>query len=301
MLREIQVDTDYMFTETIYSYSVAVIPVSASVVIYNNSGTSVSSGSCTIDGTTGLISYLFSSTDNDTVGDNYKLALTYQIGSTEYIKSYLFDVAKNALVNDVVDSDLYTYLPALRKEIYEHSGTTDSTGTTTTLIDSALKAESREWVGGYVELVVGSTLLYTREARIVSYANSTGTITFSPAMPSAVGANVMYSMRSSYQRYIDEAFDYVIKAVRKRVPIAGKYIDSEAIRRLVIYKTLEIYCGSAIEIEGDKWNLQYDRFRSAYDSEYSSFNNAYDTDGDGNISDSENLERPSFLSIGLVR
>jgi hypothetical protein len=60
-------------------------------------------------------------------------------------------------------------------------------------------------------------------------------------------------------------------------------------------------CLNKITQDGDKWTIRYNAFKAAYDEEFAAFSEAYDTDGDGNISDTENDERPMFANVELKR
>lgn len=74
---------------------------------------------------------------------------------------------------------------------YTVDGTTDDTGTTTTLIDTTNLTQADDyWNGGIVVITSGNNI---GEARIVSdFANGTSTVTVSVAFPNAVASGVTY-------------------------------------------------------------------------------------------------------------
>lgn len=295
---EIQVDKDYTFSWPFYDRAGQIVPTSATVNIYDKAGSTVVSASGSIS-TAGTITYTFAEADNDTEGINFKVVLDYVYAGETIRVVNLFDVVKYPLQNLVTEDDLFTYVPELRDKVFELNSFTTSAGTTTTLIDTRLTTENRQYKGGRVEIYIDSTL---HEAKVSNYASATGTITFTPAYTSVIASGTKYCLRDSYQDTIDVAYNnFVHRDVRNRVGISAGYIDSNVINNLVVFKALELLSMGAIETEGDKWALRYNAFKTKYDEELAAMAEPFDSDGDGNITDEEDSERPNFWNVDVTR
>jgi hypothetical protein len=53
--------------------------------------------------------------------------------------------------------------------------------------------------------------------------------------------------------------------------------------------------------DGDRWDRLSQRYEQMYSDEFTSNYEPYDTDGDGNVSDDENVERPTFINVEFER
>lgn len=94
---------------------------------------------------------------------------------------------------------------ALSKEIDDNwSGTTTSTGTSTTLIDSALTSKANDWVSDGTGDRVVTTVRITsgnndgEEREVTSLDNSTGTVTVDRAFSNAVASSVTYEINRQF-------------------------------------------------------------------------------------------------------
>ena len=265
MDKEIQVNKDHIFTYKFYNNFIQIVPTSATVTVYDNGGTSLQTGSGSID-SDGTITYTFLATNNDTIDKNYKVVLSYVYNSITIDVVKLFDVVYYPLENLTIDSDLYLYLPDLRTMAYEREGETDNTGTLSTLQDDMLKSDDRDYTGGKVEIFVSNTKVH--DADITSYSKTTGVVNFSPSYSTTIATNLKYIIRTSYSTLITEAFEeYVIKDLRQRIGIASGYIDSFKIKRLVCFKALALYCFSSAEDKDSKWYMRYEKFAEMYSDE----------------------------------
>lgn len=301
MHKEIQVDKAKTFTWRFYSNGIQLIPSAAKITISNKNGTViVDAASGTIDAE-GTITYAFSAVLNNTDDINFKAEVKYTVSSVDYYYWELFDVVYTPLTNNVRDEDLFKYVGELRGKIFEDLISTTSTGTTTTAVSTDLKSDKRDWTGGFCEIYISQAI--THEALITGYAKSTGTITFTPAYTSAIASGLKVRLRTSYQEFIDEAFnEHVIQDVRGKVEVAAKYIDVNVVRKMTIFKALEIICLGRIEIENDKWALRVAKFEEMYSKQYAKLSNEpADNDLDGDISDTENKEKPNYWARDITR
>lgn len=302
--REIAVDKAYTFEWKFYEFGIQIIPSSATVSVWTNSGgATVTDASCNI-GSDGTVRYIFPAATNAAEDANNKIAVTYTYTSGMYypptatITHYeLFDVVKTPINNVVSDIDLYDYMPELRDKVYERYGETTAAGSTSTFIDAELQSDTRNWKGGYFELYISNTTVF--RASITDFAKATGTVTFSPAYTFLIPREVRYIMRTSYHTVIDRAFEVVRRDLRNKVKNSSRFVDGNVTKNLVVFKTLEILAGARIEQEADRWAIQYTRFGAEYNKELAALQEPADLDDDGNISEFEDESRPSFNSTSV--
>jgi hypothetical protein len=308
--REYQAGKAINFSWDFYSQGIQEVPSTGTVTVYNNAGTQVATSSVSID-TTGRMTYTLSA-GYVTEARNYRVNLEYTVSGTVKNSAYLFDVVKYPLRCEVSDNDLFIYLNELRDKVKEKTFSTSAIGTVNTIVSSSLTADNRDYKGGYIDIFITATDVQTivHQARITAYSQTTGTATFTPSYSAAIAADATFSIRPSFQQYIDNAFNmHIIKDLRNKVKnqgadltgVAGGYIDSTVVNTLVIYKTLELYCFSQIESNGDKWDVRYQAFKGNYSDELEKLNEPFDRDNDGNISDTEDANRPSFSNLRMVR
>jgi len=295
---EIKKDKDFIFTLSLVEYNIKTVPDTCTVSICNNSGTAVSSGSATVS-TDGTISYTFPEADNDTQDSNFSINWNAVTGSTINYYNNLFDVVLMPVNNLVNDADLFLHCNELR-DMSNRIYTTTSEGSTTTLISNRFDTDSVEWKGGSICIYIDDST--THDAKVTAYDDVSNTITFSPAYTSAIATNARFKIRSSYQRWIDEAFNnFVYRDIRNKLPYASGYLDDNALRNLTIYRTLVIIAGGEYNEEGDKWWLRLQSYTNGYNNELESLREPYDSNDDGSISDVEDDERPGFNTSTMVR
>ena len=293
--QDIEVSKDYTFENKKYGVDGQLIPSSGTYEIFDNSGSSKQSGSLAID-SLGTMTATFLTANNGTKLPNFKYSFSYVIGSDTISDNLLFDVVETPLINNITDKDLFNYVPVLRNAIFSQSGTCSAAGTVSTLIDTSLNVDARDWDGARGEVKDGSRLA---DFRVNNYDRLTGTLTFSPSLTNATIIDQTYSLRESYDGRIDEAFNLTRIDIRNKVPTTAGYIDSNVLNNLITYKALTIICSSNREIEGDKWDLWSKEYSMMYIEYLQKLSDAYDTDQDGNISSVENSDRPSYNTIGI--
>jgi len=301
MDREIKRGVDHTFNfPSEYQNGIQQVPTSGTATIYNNGGSQIQTGAITISAT-GDMSYVFLVANNTTIGFSFKISLSYAVGGVVKYFDYLFDVAETPIINTVNDYDLYEWLDDLREKQFTVSGVTDTNGSTNQIQDESLKlTSSQDLTGGRLDLFVSNTRVH--EADITAHDKDTGEITFSPAYTSTITANIGYTARPSYQSKINYSFErHVLKDIRRKMGLASKLIDSNTVRNMTVFKTLQLYCMSGIEEEGDKWDIRTSRFKEMYNDEYMGFSEPVDEDRDGNMTDRETKEKTSFVTLGVVR
>lgn len=292
----------YLFEWSFYDSNIKEIPVDGTISIYKPGSTSsplVDNAAVSIE-TDGTMNYLMSADDTETVDKNYKIELTYQVGDVVKRPFYLFSIVKTPLINEVRDEDLFQHVPELRDKASTNVVETTSAGAASTLVSSELNYLNLDFKGGTCTIYIDDTT--THKAEITAWNKELSAITFSPAYSTSILSGLKVSIRASYQRYIDDAYNnFVYRDIRNRVPLAAGYIDSTVTDNMVIFKTLEMICFGRVEDAEDKWDIRAKRFAELYGKEYIKLHEAYDYDEDGAISDSEENSKPHFGNIGLTR
>jgi len=298
---EIQKSTEYTFEWSFFDMNIQEIPVSGTITILKpGGGTELVSSTAVAIETDGTIKYTLSADDAATVDRNYKIALTYQVGDVTKRPFYLFDIVETPLQNNVRDEDLFKYVGELRDKTFNKVIETTSAGTTTTFISTELSSLNQDFKGGNVEIYIDDTTTHTAE--ITNYESDIQRCTFTPAYTSAISTALKILIRSSYQRYIDTAYnDIVHRDIRNRVPIKAGYIDTTVLDNMTIYKTLEIICFDRGQETEDKWDRRATKFKDLYSQEMTKLSEAYDYNEDGDIDQYEENNPPSFLNIGITR
>ena len=278
-LIEIEKDSTYTFTHFVESSNLPIVPSTATIIVMESNGTELlASTAMTIDGTTGVCTYAWDSTGND-VGMNY--IVKYDLSDQNPVVR-LFDIMLYPFVNNVTDDDLFSEYRGLKSNTYEDTGTAQS-GSTTTLVDNNRAEADDHWNGGSIEIYQGQKV-YTRE--ITDFVQSTGTITFTPAMTVALTTED-YTLRQSYQEDIDRAGTVVqlqFKSLEKRAYLV---IDSYTLKRLITYEVLKQYFFELMKAEGDEFDIKYNHYAKKYQTEMESLKMVYDADESGTVDDDE--------------
>lgn len=302
---EIQVDVAHTFTLKKYTDAIQIVPTSATATITDNNGTEVQASTAATIDSAGTMSVSFTAANNDDVNINYRILWEYVYSGTTYQEARLFDVVKIPIVNITTDTDLYPYMPDLRRKLKSYQGETTAIGSVSTIVDDKLKSDDRDFTGGKIDLYVSEALVHS--ANITAYSSSTGTVTFSPSYSSTIESSIKYTIRESYTTAIDNAFyDFVRPSLRDKCGgylqgyISG-YIDSEVVKKLVVFKALEIITFPKIEEEGDKYQTQHDKWVKEYNKALGQFRAPFDYSEDGHVSNSEEASKFSFSSRRVTR
>jgi hypothetical protein len=299
---EIQKNEDYTFEWKFYDQSIQEIPSVATVTIVDNGGSEKVSAVSVGIATDGTMTYTLPAAEIPDVAKNFQARLTFTVDGTEKRDVILFDVVNYPLTNNVRDEDLFLYLGILRDDVFGKDVQTSSVGTVNTFVSDKLKSDRRDFKGGFADIYIDDTTVH--QGLITGYVKSTGTATFTPAYGSAIPSGITVRLRTSYQTQIDRAYeDHVYRDIRNSVRghIAANYIDGNILKNMTVFKALGIICGGKIEEEDDKWDIHVKRFVELYQSEYGKMNEPRDIDEDGNISETEDAERPNFNEIDIIR
>lgn len=287
MKQELLKDQSGTLYFTPYVDNLASVASSATVTVQKPDDTDVvTSQSCTINSTTGEISYTLTSGNLNELGENWKADFTYTIGGVTYYQTILFDVVLHKLAITVVDSDIYKEQSEFREKGESVTGTVTS-ATSTTLVDNNLKVYlDNHWNGSEVTAQNPSTgAEQTRQ--VTDFAQSTGTLTVSPAWTSTPDSTYQYIIRRGYQKKIETAFEEMMFDIRSKGYRPALILESSELHVPNVKKTLALICRDMIQAPEDK----YDMLAKHYEEQYKGYMDRlvlqYDTDESGTIEGSE--------------
>jgi hypothetical protein len=270
---EVRYGSTYTFTYFKEQNNTIITPSTAKISIYDLDGTLiVNEASMTI--TSGVCTYVWNSSGYE-VGMNYKVMYTIS-GYNPVVR--LFDIVKYPFINDVTDDDLFIEYEALRSNMFEDSSLSQS-GTTTTLVDLNRTEANDHWNGGSIEIYQGQ-LVYQR--KVTDFVLSTNTVTFTPALPSAVTTN-SYTIRQSYQDDINNAARKLQLHFRSLEKRAYLVIDNYMLKDLIVFEVLKKYFFGNIKQDGDEYSIKYKHYAAMYNSTLESLKLVYDENNDGEI------------------
>jgi hypothetical protein len=283
---------------TIYSGNRSVIPTSATVTLYQPGGDTElqASASATIDATTGEMSYALTAVhtaDNDL---NYRAVWAYVVSGVTYYETQLFDVVKSILSIPITDNDLYAELDSLRKENVQVSATATS-ATSTTIVDTLRRKEpDNYWKGGTIKIIAGTGAGQERD--ITDFAQTTATITVSPAFGTTPDNTSMYQIVRSFTDKIQQAFRTLETMLYNKGKRHELILESSQIEIPLTYLTIHLIALDLMDEQNDKW----DRLSVAYEKKFNdAFNNMhleYDEDESGSIEGEETQANPTEFTIG---
>lgn len=276
---EVEVDSTFTFTYFKEENNQLIIPSAATIQILDASGNEKLAATVMTIAADGVVTYAWDSTGN-AVGQNYQVI--YRLDSRKPVVRF-FDIYYYPFTNDITDTDLKEKNDVISDGIWEESGKAES-GTTTTLIDSKLIDNDETWKGGLIEIYKNKE---SKDRKISSFDNTTGKITFNPALESTVEANDIYIARRSYQEKITQAGIKVQDDFRAMEKRAYLVIDHRVLKWLIIYRFFADYFGNLIKEENDEFDIQNKRYEGLYTNKLQSMSIVYDKNVDAIIDDGE--------------
>jgi hypothetical protein len=275
-LIEVQKDSTYTFTYFKESQN-TLVPLSSATIKITDSAGNVLQDTINMTISSDVATYAWDSTGND-AGLNYQVIFT--INSEPIVR--LFDIMLYPFRNDVTDDDVINEYKSIKNEQSEASGTSQS-GTTTTLVDLNRGELNDHWNGGEIQIYQNQSV-FTRT--VTDFVLSTNTITFSPALETAVSTDD-YTIRTSFQDEIDRAGKNVqlhFRALEKRAYLV---LDNYTLKRLIVFEVLKQYFFGNIKDDTDEFSIKYTHYADRYKTEMESLKLVYDEDGSGTIDDDE--------------
>lgn len=287
---EIREDSSYTFTFSRTVDNALKGMTSATLVIYNPSGTEYQSSTAmtvTSNVATKAIDFATDPTDKEYSRDrNYKVEfrITWADATVEHFAQF-FDLVMYPFANLVKDQDLMDENRMVENGIQEEGGTASS-GSTTTIVDLNRIESDDFWNGGKLFILPTDDTGKISEHTVTDFVKSTGTLTFTPALSGGVTTQ-SYTLRRSYQAQINQAGNIVRDDIAAQGKQAYLMVDSTQVNRLIILKCLERYFQQIRKEEGDQYDLQFKYYKSEYEKLFNSIPLLYDADDDGSISTTE--------------
>lgn len=188
-------------------------------------------------------------------------------GAASKKKVELFDVVLSKLVPVISDADIVKECPGLTEKTGVHYGTVGASPSASAIIDLELVGTREDYDGALLTFLDGT--LDGKQFLVTAFAAATGTIT--AAMGSAPSAGDHFTLRNTFQAYVDQAWSDVYDKLIAQcandpdagVPGGGTYSGSsrpylimspDRLRRPHLLKALEkIFRDIADDTTGADW------------------------------------------------
>jgi len=285
MQKEIRVATEVTFEKVFKDKNVNIVPDSATISIWNNTGSELVTDEAMTVSSEGVLTYTLADDVIEEVGKNFKGEIkAVLIGEDDLYESFLFDAVKSPIINILDDDTLFTLLPMLA-DTMQFSSDFSADGTVNTFIDQKNTKDDDFWKGGRVTIYTPNAAF--SEVDVLSNVKATKTVTFEPDLDSATVSGTPYRIRASFQDQIDIAFDIMRRDVRNNRESLSRFIDSEEFKLPHAYKALELICLSKARGEESDFAYWHNYYAAQYEEFLKDYTDAYDADDNGNISDDE--------------
>ena len=281
---------------TVYDNNRPQIPTSATITLYNPSGSTLqASASATVDGTTGEMTYSLTATHTADEDLNYKAVWAYVLNGTTYYQTQLFDIVKSLLAIPITDDDLYNELDSLKKANYQATATATA-GAAGSLTDTKRREENDFWKGGTLEIVSGTGVNQKRD--ITGFTLSTGVFTVTPNWTTNPDSTSIYVAIKSFSKKIQAAFDTVCTMLYDKGKRHELILESSQIAKPLIYLTIHMIALDLMDEADDKWSRLADTYWKKFDTAFSNMKLDYDEDESGAIDETEKQQSQTSLRIG---
>lgn len=293
MRQQFLVDIADTFKTYVYENNRKVVPVSATLTVYEPGSTTVLVATVAMTvAADGLLSYSLTASHNDIADENYKGVIAYVVSGTTYYLTLYYDVVNCKLHQVITDADIVNELPQLKDKGWRVHGTASS-GSTTTIVDLELtRYEDDYFTGG---LATNLTNNETRE--ITDFVSSTGTVTTALFATANAAAN-KYVLARSYTREIQRAFEKIEGLLNSAGQRAHLILDPYDLREVHIYYAVAEACkGMATESENFWWALWQEYDKKGWLS-FKGLKLKYDDSDDGVISSAEEGKKIIRRTLG---
>jgi hypothetical protein len=266
---------------SVYQDNRPVVPTSAKVTLSKPDGSALQAqADAAVDATTGEMTYSLTTTHTDAADLNYKAVWEYVVSGVTYYENQLFDVVKSILSIPITDNDLYNELNSLRKANKQDKGTATG-GTTSTLVDTKRKEDDDFWKGGIVEILSGTGVGQIRN--ITDFAQSTGTITVTPAFVTTPDTTSVYRIVKSFSAQINQSFEKIEDMLYSKGKRQDLILESSQIKFALIYLTIHFICIDLMDQTDDVWNKRADIYWDKFNQAFNTLKIEYDEDESGSI------------------
>lgn len=268
--------TDQLELE-VWDHNVQVVPTAALVSLIIDGTTEVSLATAAVSAA-GTCTYVPGAIVLDDLEENCvaEWALTIS-GAVKYFRQ-MFDVVLRPLHPAVTDEDLIAECAQLQDARYLESGLCDS-GTSTTVVSALLQEyQDNHFEGGTLEIVDGAAK--GSKARIAGNVRSTGTISLSTSLASAVDTTSRFVARRTFQREIDRAWEDIEAMIQVKGYRPALVMNSEDLRPVHLCWTLVKICRNLSKSPEDIWWERQKTFNDEFTAKLGMVEFVYDSDED---------------------
>jgi hypothetical protein len=279
MKQQFLVDTADTFRAHVYENNQILTPTSATLTVYNpGTSTKLIDGAAMTIAADGQLTYSLTATHTDVVGESYKAVIAYVISDTTYYLTLFFDVVRSKLHKVITDDDLEAELPQLAQDKGGIFYGDMTGGSTTTIVDAELKRFPDDYFTGGQ-----ATNLTNEETRLITdFVSASGTVT-TAAFATANAATNKYSLRRSFTREIQRAFEKIENLLEQSGKRSALVLDSYDLREVhILYAVAEVCKGRITDNDSIWYALWHDYDKRAY-AVFKSTEFKYDTSDDGYI------------------
>jgi hypothetical protein len=283
---------------TAYDKNRSIIPDSATITLYQDDGSTVlqASTSVSVDATTGEMTYTITSTHTAELGLNFKAVWAYVVSGTTYYENQLFDVVRSILSIPIIDDDLFSELPSLRKANAQATGTATA-GTASSLTDTSKRKEADDyWKGGTIEIMAGTGSGQTRD--ITGFTQSTAVLTVDPAFDTTPDTTSVYRVVKSFYRSIEQCFEKIEQMLYDKGKRDALILEASQIKVALVYLTIHMIALDLREQQNDKWDLIARDYGEKFNQAWSNMALDYDEDESGGVQGDEIQQGATSIRIG---
>ena len=283
---------------TVYQDNRPLIPTSGTIKIFSPTGGELQAETAvTVNASTGEMTFALTAEHTADNKPNHKAEWSYVVSGTTFFEIQLFDVVKSILSIPIVDEDIFKELSSLREQNTIEQGTATS-GTSSTLVDTANRKEANDfWKGGVVEIIDGTGKGQTR--KITAFVQSSSTISVTPNFVTNPDTTSIYKVIRSFTEKIEQAFDELNTDIYNMGNRSALILESSQIKHPLLFLTIQKIClDLSVEIE-DKWDRLATEFGTKYNDKFKNMKVEYDEDESGSIIGTE--EQRKINEVRLYR
>lgn len=273
----------------------------ATVVLKKPGGESlqVSVAVTAINPTTGELTYTLTTTHTAELDENYIAEWSYTVATVAYQETTLFDVVLHRLSQLLTDEDLYTLQGDIRAKNENVQGAVGS-ATAGTLVDTdQLKNYPDDYFNNGVVEATNVSTGATQRRTVSDFVQSTGTLSVTPNWATTPDSTYRYVVYKPFRVKLDFAWEMVMNDVKARGFRPALIMQSDTLRHVHAFKTLELICVDFIKSGDvdDLWTKLADRYAAAYVEAFGKIQFQYDTNEDGSIDGAEQNVTPARLKM----
>ncbi len=237
----------------------------------------------------GLLSYQLSPAHNSRTGENYRAVVEYSDGTYIGAVILFYDVVLSRPAIVITDVDIVAELPQLADGGWKHTGTAEG-GSTTTIVDSALKAYPVDYFTGGRAYSVDKA----ETRRILGFDPSTATVT-TESFSSSITSGERYILTRTFEREIERAFEKLEDTLKKAGIKPHLVVDPVDIKELHLHMAVAEVCKGMSSSREDFWWHMWKEYERKAERILKNTTLKYDRTGNGHIDSTEEITRINII------